>query len=305
MAKVSVIIPTYNRAKFIQSAINSVLNQTFQDYEIIIVDDGSIDNTESIVKRFSCENIKYIRHNGNKGEAESRNTGVKNSKTELIAFLDDDDEWLPEKLQAQIELMNQFGKQVGCIYTGFIEIDTDNGSILGKSVPQKRGDIYDDLLIENCVYTPSTVLVRSECFKNVGLFDTNIKFGTDYDMWIRISREYQFECIRDPLVKYNVHQSRLSGDYEKFIEGQETILRKYGEILSKHKKAKSRHLFELGLAYCETDRASKGRKALMKAIYLYPWGGRRYYINFCLSLFGGKIFRQIKRLKHQIISCRG
>ena len=303
MVQVSVIIPTYNRAEFIYLAITSVLNQTFQDYEIVIVDDGSTDNTVSVVNGFSCDKVRYIKHDRNKGEAESRNTGIKSSQGEFIAFIDDDDEWLPEKLDDQIKLMSQCGKQVGGIYTGILTIDRESGDIVDQIIPQKRGYIYNDLLVENCVFTPSTILLRRECFEKVGLFDRNIKYGPDYDMWIRIAKEYQFEYIKEPLVRYYIHNNKLSGNYGKFIEGAEEILGKYGEILSRHKRAYSRHLFELGLAYCECERASKGRKALMKALYLYPWDWR-YYTNFYLSLFGGRIFRKVKQLKHHIISHR-
>jgi glycosyltransferase involved in cell wall biosynthesis len=301
MARVSVIIPTYNRDNFIRSAIISVLNQTYQDYDIVIVDDGSTDNTELVVNSFSCSKIKYIRHKKNMGEAESRNTGITNSNSEFIAFIDDDDEWMPDKLELQIKLMSQCEVQIGGIYTGVLTIDMESGKIVDKLIPHKRGYIYNDLLVENCVFTPSTILLKVECFKKVGLFDRTIKYGPDYDMWVRISKEYHYEYIKEPLVKYYIHKNKLSGNYPKYIEGAEEILKKYGEVLSKHKMAHSRHLFELGLAYCECDMALKGRKALMKAIYLYPWE-RRYYTNFCLSLLGSKIFHQVKKLKRRIIS---
>jgi glycosyltransferase involved in cell wall biosynthesis len=304
MVAVSIIIPTYNRSGFIHSAITSILSQTFQDYEIVIVDDGSIDNTESVVDSFSCAKIKYIKHDSNRGEATSRNTGIKHSHGEFIAFLDDDDEWMPEKLDRQITLMSQHGKQVGGIYTGILTIDRDSGDLVEQIIPQKRGYIYDDLLVENCVFTPSTVLLRRECFTKVGLFDRNITYGPDYDMWIRIAKEYQFEYIKEPLVKYYIHKNRLSGNYEKFIAGAETILVKYRDILATHKMAHSRHLFELGVAYCECGRALSGKRALMKAIYLYPWEWR-YYINFCLSLFGDTMFRHAKRLRRRIIARMG
>jgi glycosyltransferase involved in cell wall biosynthesis len=303
MPQVTVIIPTYNRAQFIHLAITSVLAQTFQDYEIVIVDDASTDNTELIVKSFSCEKIRYIRHDKNKGEAEARNTGVKNSQGEFIAFIDDDDEWMTEKLERQVKLINQCEKRVGAIYTGILVIDMESRKKVDHIVPQKRGYIYNDLLAEKCPMAPSTLLLKEECFKKVGSFDASIKYGTDYDMWIRIAKEYYFEYIEDPLVKYYIHNNKLSGNYANFAEGAEAILAKYGKVLSKNKIGLSRHLFELGLAYCESERASKGRRALMNAIYLYPWE-KRYYTNFILSLFGGTIFRQVKQFKHRIISNR-
>src|SRR5690348_13147078 len=105
MAPVSVIIPTHNRSDFLRNAITSVLNQTYQDFEIIVVDDGSTDNTSEVVANFSDERITFIRHDTNKGGSAARNTGILASKCDYIAFLDDDDEWLPDKLRKQMEIL--------------------------------------------------------------------------------------------------------------------------------------------------------------------------------------------------------
>ena len=107
MAAVSVIITTYNRAHLVGKAIKSVLNQTFQDFELIVVDDGSTDNTEEVINSFNDTRIRYIRHKINKGGNAARNTGLRNSKGEYIAFLDSDDEWLPEKLERQLEVFKK------------------------------------------------------------------------------------------------------------------------------------------------------------------------------------------------------
>ncbi len=110
---VSVIIPTYNRANLVSRAIKSVLNQTYQDFEIIVVDDCSEDNTEEIVKSFNDSRIRYIKHKKNKGGSAARNTGIKRARGKYIAFLDDDDEWLPSKLEKQIMLFEKLSKHYG------------------------------------------------------------------------------------------------------------------------------------------------------------------------------------------------
>ena len=117
MPKVSVVIPTHNRAGFLQAAIQSVLNQTFQDFEIIVVDDASEDQTTEIVRSFSDPRIRYMRHESNKGQGASRNDGIRQASGEYIALLDDDDEWLPEKLAKQVALLDSSPSQVGMIYT--------------------------------------------------------------------------------------------------------------------------------------------------------------------------------------------
>src|SRR5215471_7855638 len=142
MPKVSVIIPTHNRAEFLRSAITSVLNQTYQDFEIIVVDDASTDKTPEVVASFHDGKIKYIRHDANKGDAGSRNTGIRNSSGDFLAFLDDDDEWLPEKLQMQVGLLRNSRVKVGGVYTGSLRIDKTTGKILAIDIAGKRGDLF-------------------------------------------------------------------------------------------------------------------------------------------------------------------
>src|SRR5215475_868787 len=117
MPKVSVIIPTHNRAEFLRSAITSVLNQTFQDFEIIIIDDASKDHTQEVIANFNDARIKVIYNQVSKGAAGARNIGIMNSSSEYTAFLDDDDEWLPEKLQIQNCFLDDSPSEVGGVYT--------------------------------------------------------------------------------------------------------------------------------------------------------------------------------------------
>jgi glycosyltransferase involved in cell wall biosynthesis len=122
MPKVSVIIPTYNRAGLLKRAIQSVLNQIYQDFEIIIVDDASTDNTENVIESFKEHRIRYIKHESNKGAAVARNTGIKFANENYIAFQDSDDEWLPEKLEKQMEIIEHASPRVGVVYTGYRRI---------------------------------------------------------------------------------------------------------------------------------------------------------------------------------------
>ena len=143
---VSVIIPTRNRYSFVPRAIQSVLNQTYQDFEVLVVDDASDDHTDEIVKGFSDERITYIHHEVKRGGSAARNTGIKFSKGEFIAFLDDDDQWLPEKLQCQMHLLSNSPTVVGAIYTGVLKCSTSKDQVLKEIVPTKRGMIFRELL---------------------------------------------------------------------------------------------------------------------------------------------------------------
>ena len=136
MPLVSVVIVTFNRADFLRTAIQSVLSQTFQDFEIVVVDDASQDHTCKVVHDFHEKKIRYIKHDVNKGIAAVRNTGLLNSKGKYIGFLDDDDEWLPQKLQLQVDLLERRPTKVGLVYSGSIGMNRTTGKKTGQSCYQ-------------------------------------------------------------------------------------------------------------------------------------------------------------------------
>jgi glycosyltransferase involved in cell wall biosynthesis len=293
MPKVSVVVLTHNRPELLRHAVSSILNQTFQNFEIILVDDASTDNTPEVVSSFRDDRIRYIRHQVNKREAASRNTGVTNATGEYIAFLDDDDEWLPEKLDQQVRLLESSPVAVGAVYTGFLKIDRATKMPVEQVVPRKRGNIFAEMAAQNWVGTPSTVMVRRECFERVGLFDEGIPFGPDYDMWIRISKEYQIDYITGPLVNYFVHENSMSSNCQLMIRGFETQLAKYPQFFSSNKRSYGYRYLSLGVLYCYNGDIEKGRRALRKAIEIYPFEMRSYF-NLGLSLLGSKAFRRLK-----------
>jgi len=286
---VSVIIPTYNRAHLISIAIKSVLNQTYQDFEIIVVDDGSIDNTEEIVKDFTDFRIHYICHKYNQGVSATRNTGIRASRGEYIALLDSDDEWLPEKLSKQIKVLQYESPEVGAVYSNLCYID-ENGKNTNKLLnPKKGGYIYEDLLGRNCVGPPSTLLIRKECFNRVGLFDNLLNAQEDWDMWIRIAKYYRFVFIKIPLIKYRKHSSQISKNLEVKTVTANRILVKYTDELEKRPGVHSKHYFYMGNRFCHMGKTKEGQRYLLKAISLYPFC-IRYYICIFGSLFGPKCF---------------
>ena len=174
MPKVSVIIPTYNRAHLIGRSIQSVLNQTYQDFEIIIVDDGSTDDTEDVIRNFNDSRIIYIRHKENKGPSAARNTGIKASKGEFIAFQDSDDEWFPEKLDKQIEAF-EMNPGFGIIYTDMLRIDKEGAIKYWHSPTVSHGQIINPNTMDYQVMGLGIIstLIKRECFNKVGYFDEN------------------------------------------------------------------------------------------------------------------------------------
>ena len=302
---VSVIIPTYNRAHLIVRAIQSVLNQTYQDFELIIVDDGSTDNTEEVIRKFQEQDkrVKYIRHEKNRGGSAARNTGIKNAKGEYIAFQDSDDEWLPEKLKKQMEVFKDAPSELGVVSTGYIFIDELNGDTGKQFIPKKKGWIYEELLAGNCVGTTSTILIKRKCFEKAGLFDENLPSCQDWEMWIRIAKGHQFDFIENPLVRYYIHKNRITTDLENKIKGIKIVINKYFEEFISRRKAYSRLRFILGNLYCRIENMEKGRKEFLKAIKLFPFYVK-YYIYFGSALLGADIYMKIAHIKNIAIQLK-
>ncbi len=300
MPRVSVIIPTRNRAELLHAAMTSVLNQSFRNFELIVVDDHSEDDTQDVLSLFNDRRIKYIRHNVNRGESASRNTGITHSEGDYIAFLDDDDQWLPEKLRLQFDLMEKSPPIIGAVYSGFQVIDMAHGITLGEWVPKKRGNIYKDMALDNFVGTPSTVLLRKECFCRAGLFDEDIAYTLDYDMWIRISKEFHFDYIKRPLVKYHLHEDQISNNLEIRARGKEALLKKYGPFFTSNRKAYGKHMLDLGLLYRDQQEIGKANAACLKAIKVYPLRGGNYTgLMKCLgyALLGKGYYTKMKKFK--------
>jgi glycosyltransferase involved in cell wall biosynthesis len=300
MPKVSVIIPTHNRAQFLRSAIGSVLKQTYQDFEIIVVDDASDDNTQEVVTSFDGWHIKYVRHEVNKGDAGSRNTGILISTGRYVAFLDDDDEWLPEKLQAQVGLLEASPAKVGGVYTGLFKVNKTTGKIVAISIPEKRGDLFQEMFIESPIVT-SCVVLRRQCFDKVGLFDEQIPYNNDYDMWIRIAEQFHFECISEPLVVYHTHEQKLSTNPTLVVQGHQIVLQKYKTFIVSNRKSYSRLCYSLGILYCLAGHREKSKKAFFSSIELAPFEVK-YYLALLVSFFGPNALRKLLELNERVNS---
>ena len=183
---ISVVIPTHNRVDLLPRAIRSVQNQTYKDIEIIVVSDGSTDGTDNLMEELSKKDprIKYISyhpgHNGNY----ARNQGIMAAHGEYVAFLDDDDEWLPSKLEEQLKIMES-DPEIGLVYTGTHSVYVDDG-IEYDSYPIYQGDMSKQILYSNYIGSTTTVMLRRQIFEKSGLFDEELPAIQDYDLWIRV-----------------------------------------------------------------------------------------------------------------------
>ena len=243
---VSVIIPTYNRADLVKRAIKSVLDQTYQNFELIVINDNSLDDTINVINTFKDSRIQCISHKKNRGAPAARNTGINKSRGEYIAFLDDDDEWLPEKLEIQLEYLNH-RPNVGLIYAGYEIVDKDKNKI-HRINPKERGNTFHRILHTNFIGSP-TVLVRRECFESVGGFDEKFKSSQDWDMWIRISQKYDVDYVPNILAKYNISGNRITTNMNSVINGHIQILSKYDDYYKMHNEIYSTILTLIAIDY--------------------------------------------------------
>jgi glycosyltransferase involved in cell wall biosynthesis len=204
---VSVVIPCFNRKKTLSRSIDSVINQTYKPSEIIIVDDGSTDGTRDFILN-SYPNIKYF-FQPKKGVSSARNKGIRESSSDWVAFLDSDDEWLPQKLEKQI---NQLGKHSEIFISHTNEIWIRNGVRVNQMKKhQKYGGYIFDKCLDICRISPSSVLIHKRVLKDVGVFDEALQVCEDYDLWLRITSKYSVLFERELLiVKYGGHKDQLS-----------------------------------------------------------------------------------------------
>lgn len=233
---VSVIITTYNRKiKYIKRAVDSVLRQTYSNIEIIIVDDN-VDINYRVEVQHYCRNkgIKYIMTSGKKGANYGRNLGAINSKGDYLAFLDDDDRWLPNKIELQLKCFNN--PKIGMVYS--------NGYVINK----KTKILYTDknhfintsniyyLLIYNYVGPTVTALIKRNCFFEVGMFDENLHAKQDYDLWIRLCEKYILIGINIPLYYYYQHKTmQITKNYKMIFYSYNYLFKKYSYYYKRSK----------------------------------------------------------------------
>ena len=212
---ISVILPTFNggtrgEGKYLREAIESVLNQTYENFELIIVNDGSIDNTEDLILSYNNKRIIYLQNANNMGLPSARNTGLGKAKGKYIAFLDDDDYFYSKKLEEQLLFLQKNNANVTYCFT---DIVSESRKIIGCYNNNDSGDILNILLLRNFI-TPSSVMISKDVYENIGYFKIHLKRCADWDYWIRISTKYKFFCLEKILLAYRKHSKQMSLNLE-------------------------------------------------------------------------------------------
>ncbi|MUW13218.1 glycosyltransferase [Halorubrum sp. CBA1125] len=260
--KVSVVIPTYGRLDSLRRAIESVDTQTYDNIEIIVVDD----DPDRTLPDFETDSpIRIIEHTENRGAPVARNTGITNSTGTYVALLDDDDEWLPQKLDRQVDKLRSLPDSYAMVYSGAEFIRTHSTT---TRKPSFEGDILDGLLYSN--FIPSaTPLIRRRCLDRVGLFDPQLRSKQDHDLWVRIAEKYRIGVL--PTVLATIHQDhedRISTDSLRLYQGMKKFLKKHNKKMNSRTLAVNIH--KLGVYSLPTQISDDPQKYFIKSLRHYP-----------------------------------
>lgn len=299
-SKVSIIVPTYNRSEFIGQAIQTILNQTYDNWELVIVNDGSDDNTEEIINSFNDNRICYYKHPENRGQPAARKTGIKNAAGDYIAFLDDDDFWESEKLSDQVQILDS-DPSVDVAICNFKEIRGEKETL--HSLSQYAGYCLKEILIQ-----PKPVflclMIRSNIFSDLDqFFDDKLITSHEWDLLINLAiNEHKFHYMDKYLVTWNVHEKSVSQNTEKEANGLSYIVGKHRQLMEyeigKHHLAN--HYLRIGYLFEQSECWDSVQKAYGSAFEIDPF--RLKIILFkMLSMIGLKLtskglnlFRKIK-----------
>jgi glycosyltransferase involved in cell wall biosynthesis len=272
--QVSVIVATYNYGRFLAGALDSVLDQTFADYEIIVVDDGSNDGTGDVIAPYLRHSkLRYIRTD-HLGQPKAKNTGIRAARGKYVAFLDADDLWLPTKLDKQVAVFRE-DPELGVVYSRWQAIDEHGRSIPDWARPVHRGHILPQVFRQSFICFSSSV-VRLAVLSEVGLFDERIPLAIDYDLWLRIAQRYRFDYVDEQLVKYRTGHANLSRRAQERAECVQQIMRRFLDERGGRSHVDPALVREAWAEqYCDTAWSLRGRSALRR---LY-WYGRAAVID--------------------------
>src|SRR5690554_2731809 len=275
---VSILMPVYNGSLFLDRSINSVQEQSYSNWELIIIDDASTDSSVQVIQKFLDDDRIVLKKNAkNLGISSSRNKGLNYSKGEIIAILDQDDEWLPQKLEKQMALFNKIDSTVGLVYCN-TKVEVTNGKSQAFKKDIAPGDTIEEnlkkLFLTNFL-SSLTVVFRKECIDKVGNFNEDIKWGgDDYDLWLRIATQYKFVFVDEVLCIRHEHGKNFSHSKKKMMYGSlevgKEIVEKHPEFGALQNQRAALHYYRYGIETLKTGQITEGIKFVIKALFTSP-----------------------------------
>jgi len=287
----SAIITTFNRERFLGGAIESVLSQTFRDFELLVLDNASSDGTAAVVRRRTGSQIRYIRH-APLTIAAARNLGVREARGEFVAFLDDDDEWLPRKLEQQVAVFRRGTESLGLVYGGFTRID-ERGAEAGTHHPTLRGRILTELLWQRDAFTgsASNPMMRAAALATLGGFNETLVTSEDWELYLRLAERFEVEYVPEVVVRIRTHRGRRLGDrIDEARKVEELVLSRFGPQMNA--RLRSLYLRKIGGKLCRTGAVPEGRARIRQAIGADPLNPLAY-AQYGLSFLGSRAYGRV------------
>ena len=302
MAKVSVIIPAYNRAHCIERAIKSVRDQTFTDMEIIVVDDASTDNTGEVVTSISDERIRYIRCETNRGPT-VRNEGMKAAQGKYIAFLDSDDEWLPDKIEKQVALMDSLSEDWGVCHTGLRIIKDGTAVSVFRPKPLKDGEVLRDFMGGKIYFQTSTIMVRRAVVEKIGFFDERLRYGEDAEFLYRAFRHFRLAVIPEVTAVFHVDTTKGCSPVSavRFESSRLTFLEKHEKAIRSElgfyaaRRFRGNNFWLIADAKFNAGEFASGVRYFLRAVAVFPLMSPRRYARMLATTLG--LTKLVKRVR--------
>jgi glycosyltransferase involved in cell wall biosynthesis len=307
-ARVSAIVPVYNCAQYVGKAIESILAQTYPAHEIIVVDDGSTDSTREALEPYK-DSIIYV-YQKNAGEPAARNTGIRHSTGEYIAYLDADDLWLPDKLELQMEYFRNH-PQCDLVYTDMMTFD-DQG-VIECSVRASRARVYSSgkifpRLFRETLFGSGSVVLRKAAAEQAGGFDETFFVGSDYEMWLRMSRSFEFGYVDKPLLMYRQHRDMSTQKLGKVPQDgmpwQVKVLKRTLELFPEAERELGKSAINhrmavpymwLGRSWMDRGNHKEARRLISGAIQYNPWSPR-YRFAYLATFLSPSLLAKVKKL---------
>lgn len=300
---VSVILPTYKRPNLLPRAIQSVLGQTYRNLELIVVDDASPDNTESVVRQFDDPRLRYIRLPVNRHAAAARNIGIKESRGEFVAFLDDDDMWLVQKLEKQVKALQAASSDVGWCLSGHIRIETNRSRYFGGDFYIRQLDYANGIGTGGpewyLIATPGW-FVRRRVLDQAGHFDERIRSWDDWELGLRLTQVCKKIVVDEPLwVQDMVHGGGLTKNEHARSKDMRIIMQEHGHIWAKNRRVTARHFYTIGRGENLFEPKPAGRDSLYKSFKVWPFSWKTN-LAILLSYANQDLMRDLTRRIRQI-----
>jgi len=274
LTDVSVVLPTYNRANLVGRAISSVIAQTFKDWELLVIDDGSTDETVEVVKGFVDGRVTYVRRQANGGVSAAQNEGVARARGRFISFLHSDDEFLPSKLEEQVALLESNDRNFGAVECGLVVRGPDGDE---DRPPNLMGIGYQDLLAFRRGVHISTLMFRREHLE-ANAFDESLRSWEDWDLLIRLLRSVDIGFIDRCLVAVHQHSGPRLSDPGLFARSLQQLVGKYEDDLAHQPGLRGLWHFKIALNLLRAGELGAARRELLRSVSSWPWSAKRWLL---------------------------